>query len=57
MAYYGGNIMEDFESVIKLMNEKLHKLECDFLSGKITTEEYMREKSLIVSNTIGYVIK
>ena len=49
--------MEDFENRIKLMNEALHKLECEFLSGKISTEEYMREKSLIVSNSIGYVIK
>lgn len=31
--------MEDFENTIKLMNEALHKLECEFLSGKITTEE------------------
>lgn len=35
------------------MNDNIHKLECLFLAGELSGEEYERARALAISNGIG----
>ena len=47
------NFDEEFENEINLMNDNIHKLECQFLAGELSSEEYARARALAISNGIG----